>query len=183
MESGQHQHICPWNGDLRIYAIRGQLRNSGFFKHYNRCLCIANFSNRSKFILPECHSAGTPFNVEGRNYRNLESGQHQYVCPWNCDLYIYTDRGRLLDSGFFEHYNRWKCLTDFSNHSKFILPECDSAGTTTGVEGRSCRNMEPGQHQYVCPWNGDLYIYTDSGQLLASGFLKYCNRQQLHADI
>jgi hypothetical protein len=107
MEPGQHQYICPWNRDLHIYTIiRGQLRNSGFFKHYNRWQHLTNFSNDSQFILPEFRSAGATANIEGRSYRNMESSQHQYICPWNYDLHIYTIRGQLCDANFFKHYNR-----------------------------------------------------------------------------
>ena len=100
MESCQYQYICSWNGDLHIYTSRGQLRNTGFFEHYNRWRCIANFSNHWKFILPKFHTAGTPSDFKGRNYRNMESGQHQYICPRNCDIYIYPICGKLLASQF-----------------------------------------------------------------------------------
>jgi hypothetical protein len=64
MESGQHQYIYHWNLGLQIYTIRGQLRNSGFFKHYSRWQHYANFSNNYKFILPEYHSAAPAANVD-----------------------------------------------------------------------------------------------------------------------
>jgi len=77
----------------------------GFFKYYNRWHCFTDISNHSKFILPEYHSTGTPFNVEGRNSRNMESDQHQYISSWNFDLHIYTICGQLCKSCFFKHYN------------------------------------------------------------------------------
>ena len=114
----------------------------------------------------------------------MESGKHQYICPWNSDLQIYTFiRGQLRNSGFFKHYNRWQHLTNFSNHSKFILPEYRSAGAALNLEGRNNRNMESGQHQYICPWNCDLHIYTIRGQLRNSGFFKHYHRQQLLTNI
>ena len=149
MESGQHQYICHWNCDLHIYTIRGQLRNSGFFKHYNRWQHLTNFSNHSRFILPEYHSAGATNNIEGRNNRNMESGQHQHICPWNCELHIYTIGGQLLDSGFFKRYNRWQHHANFYNYCKFILPEYHSTGVAANIEGRNIRNMESGQYQYI----------------------------------
>ena len=85
--------------------IRGQLCNSGFFKHYHRWQHLTKFSNYSQFILPEFHSAGATSNIEGRGNRNMESGQHQYIFPWNYDLHIYPIRGQLCNSGFYKHYN------------------------------------------------------------------------------
>jgi len=123
------------------------------------------------------HTAGATANVEGRNCRNMEPGHHQYIYSWNCDLHIYTIiRGQLRNSGFFKHYNRQQHLTNFSNNSRFILPEYHSAGATGNVEGRNCRNMESGQHQYICPWNCDLRIYAIRGQLCDSGFFERYNR-------
>ena len=46
-----------------------------------------------------------PMSKEGIS-RNMESGQHQYICPWNFDLHIYTNCGYLFKSGFFKHHNR-----------------------------------------------------------------------------
>src|SRR5450631_1447288 len=100
--------------------------------------------------MSKCHSTGTTANVEGRNNRNMESGQHQYSCPWNGDVHIYTIRGQLCNSIFFKRYNRWQRLTNFSNDSQFILPEYHSAGATANIDGRNNRNIEPGQHQYIC---------------------------------
>ena len=101
MEPGQHQYIFPWNGDLHIYTIiRGQLRNTGFFKRYHRWQYLTHFSNNSPFILPEYHSAGTTGYIYGRNCWNMEPNQHQYIFPWNCDLHIYTIRGQLRNTGY-----------------------------------------------------------------------------------
>ncbi len=66
--------------------------------------------------------------------------------PGSSTYTIYTICGQLLASSFFNHYNRWHCLTNFSSLSKFILPECHSACTPIGIDGRNCRNMESGQH-------------------------------------
>jgi hypothetical protein len=82
--------------------------------------------------------SGTTANIKGRNNRNLEPGQHQYICPWNCDLHIYTNiSGPLRNSGFFKHYNREQHLTNFYNNSKFILSECHSPGAAAYVERRN----------------------------------------------
>ena len=83
-------------------------------------------------------------NFKGRNCRNMESCQYQYICSWNGDLHIYTSRGQLRNSGFFKHYNRWHSHTYFSNHCKFILPKFHTAGTPSNIEGRNYRNMESG---------------------------------------
>src|SRR5664279_6598359 len=113
MESGQHQYIFPRCCYLHIYAIiYGQLRNSGFFKCYNHNQDLTNFSNDCNSILPEYHSTGATINIEGRNNRNMESGQHQYICAWNCDLHIYTIGRQLLESVFFKYYNRYQTLTN-----------------------------------------------------------------------
>jgi hypothetical protein len=127
--------------------------------------------------LSKFHTAGATANIEGRNCRNMESGQHQYICHWNCVLHIYTIiRGQLLNSGFLNRHNRWQHLTNFSNNSRFILPEYHSASATANIEGRNCRNMESGQHQYICHWNCDLRIYAIRGQLRDSGFFEHYNR-------
>src|SRR5664279_2620365 len=106
----------------------------------------------------------------------MESGKRLHVCPWNRDIYIYTGSRQLRDSGFFKHYDRWHGHTNFSSYSKCILPEFHSAGTAAGIGGRNNWNMESGKHQYICSWNCDIFIYTNSGQLLYTGFYKYYNR-------
>jgi hypothetical protein len=125
--------------------------------------------------LSKFHSAGVTVNIEGRSNRDMESGQHQYICHWNCDLHIYTIREQLRNAGFYKHHNRWQHLTRFSNNSQFILPEFHGAAATTNIEGRNNRNLESGQYQYICPWNGDLHIYTLREQLCDTGFFKRYN--------
>jgi hypothetical protein len=121
--------------------------------------------------------------VEGRNCRNMEPCQHQYVGLWNGHVYIYAIRRQLRKSGYFKHYRRWSGLTDISNHCKFILPEYHRAGTPFNIEGRNNRNMESVKHQYDCPWNDDLYIYAIRGQLRDAGFFGYHHCEYPHANI
>jgi hypothetical protein len=134
MEPGQHQYSCSWYDIIYIYASRGQLCKSGYFKNYHRRQHPAHLSNHSQFILSECHGASAPGDIERRNYRNMESGEHQHFCPRNRDLYIYAIRGQLCDSGFIKHYHCCHRLTDFSNNSKFILSECHGAGASFNIE-------------------------------------------------
>jgi hypothetical protein len=85
--------------------------------------------------LSEFNASGIAAGIEGRNCRNMESGQHKYICPWNGDLPVYAiNLGHLRNSVFFKRHNRWQHLTNFYNNSKFILPEYHSAGTASNVE-------------------------------------------------
>ena len=116
----------------------GNCATPASIKHYNCWQHLTNFSNISQFLLPEYHGAAATDNIEGRNNRNMESGQYQYICPWNCDLHIYTIRGQLCDSGFFKRYHRWQHLTNFhaipdplcQNSTAPVLPPTSKEGIT-----------------------------------------------------
>ncbi len=124
------------------------------------------------------NASGIAANIEGRNCRNLESGQHHYIRSWNYDLHIYTViRWQLLNSGFLKRYRREQYITHISICRNFLLPECDGARAAANIEGRSCRNLESCHDQFICRGYFDLPLYAIiRKQLRQSGFFKHYNR-------